>query len=117
MKTIYGEAVLDGVPAPIEQATLVIRVEDCGRADAAAVLVLEHRIAGISRGAGNADPVQFALSLSTGPPAGGTWSLRLRLCRDPAGELQPGDYVSARRYPLTQSAASGHLRISLQRLG
>lgn len=116
MNRIHGEARLDAVPVAIEGATLLLRIEDCSRVDAPAKTIFEYSIGGISRAAGNADPVQFALTLPRQAPAGGAgWSLRAQLCRNPSGELQPGDYVSTRRYPL--AAAGGPMRIMLQRVG
>jgi hypothetical protein len=116
MKKIVGEAVLDGVPEAIAHATLVLRVEDCSRADAPAIKVFEHRIGGISRPAGNADPLQFAFSLPADAPPSASWSLRAQLCRDPEGVLQQGDYVSVRRYALANVLGGATLRIALQRL-
>ncbi|GIZ52838.1 hypothetical protein [Noviherbaspirillum aridicola] len=115
MTRIYGEAALDAVPAAIDNATLFLRVEDCTRADACALTIVEHRIAGISRAAGNTDPVQFALMLPA-PPAGPGWTLRASLCQDPSGNLRQGDYVSNRRYAVGGSAAGRPLRIMLHRL-
>lgn len=116
MTRIHGEARLDTVPFAIEGATLVLRVEDSRRADAPAVVVAEHRICGISRAAGNADPVQFALMLPAQAPPGGGWSLRVELCSDPSRGLRQGDYASTERCALLPTETERPLRIVLHRL-
>lgn len=117
MSRIHGEAWLNVVPDMIEDATLVLQVEDSGRADAPATVLVEHRIRGISRSLGNADPVQFALVLPRPMPPGSAWSLRARLCRDMSAGPQHGDYVSTQHYPLSAAAGGRPLRIMLERLG
>jgi hypothetical protein len=117
LRTIRGEAVLDCVPGPIRDATLVLRVEECSRADAAAAVVLEHRISGIARAAADRNPIRFALALPAGEHAvSAEWSVRAQLICNPLQGLARGDYVSTRRYPLAGARVGGLLRIELERL-
>lgn len=107
---VEGEVCFSEIPAPFSDATVIIRLEDTSRADAAAEVISERRLTGISRSPDNHDPVSFVIDLPTTEIIS-RCSLRVHVNLKSTSEITVGDYVSTQSYPLKGDSSPIRLRI------
>lgn len=113
MTTINGEVCFSRIPVAFIAATLIVRVEDASRINAAAKVISEHRITNISRSPVHRDPVPFAIELSPFENADGLscYTLRVHVDVDSSGQISLGDYISTQSYPLDRLSSTDFLRV------
>ncbi|MGB7924387.1 MAG: YbaY family lipoprotein [Pyrinomonadaceae bacterium] len=113
---IDGEIQFTEIKASFSGATVIVRVEDCGRADASAVVVAEQKIADVSRAPGERESVPFSIDYQASGDAA-NYSLRAHVDVDSSGEVSPGDYVSTQSYPLAGIDPPARLTVEVEPVG
>lgn len=100
------------IPCAFDDATVIVRVEDSSRADAAAELICEHRFAGVSRTSGDTDPLPLVIDVPASERLAHC-TLRVHVDIGSTGEVKRGDHVSTQSYPLPMGESPRHLAVSV----
>jgi hypothetical protein len=103
--------------SPFADAAVVVRGEDARRSDAAAEVIFERRLAGLSRSSGDVDPLVVVVDL---PPdllaslPADACSLRVHVDVNSTGRLDRGDYVSTQSYSLRLDALPARVSVTVE---
>ncbi len=114
MAELRGEIRLAAVPRPVVGGTLVIQLADVSRADAAAEVVAEMTLTGVSLGSVD-DRVGFALQVPELDP-GRTYTIEAHLDADGSGDVSLGDYRTMEHFGVTPESLGGVQKIRLRRV-
>ena len=114
-RTVHGEIILPSADIPTQIADLVVQVENVSRADAPSVVIAEQRQSSISLPSGAALP--FAVEV----PAElvderDSYSVRVHIDVSASGEVDVGDLVSTRSYPVLTRRHGNEARIHVERV-
>jgi hypothetical protein len=101
------------IPQDAPGGVLHVRVERVDRADAAAETVARTRIP-VPTGPG-ARSIAFELRVPAPDPRG-RYSVRAHLATGAGEDVQRGDYVSTRSYPVLTRERGSQVRVALQRI-
>ena len=96
--TINGTIRFQDLSRPIRQATVYVRVEETGRADAPASRIAEVVLRGVDISA-EASPLRFTIPDVAAVPSG-RHVVRVHVDVDGDGRVSRGDYVSTQSYPV-----------------
>ena len=107
---VEGEVYFSEIPDPFVGATVIIRVEDTSRADAAAELISERRLTGVSRSPDNPYFIPFVIDVPT-TKAELSCSIRVHVDVNSTGEITSGDYVSTQSYQLKSNSSPIRLQV------
>lgn len=107
---IEGVVYFSEIPASFAEATVIIKIEDTSHVDAAAEVIFEHRLTGVSRSPDNRDPVPFVIDLPTTERLS-RCSLRVHVDVNSTEEITFGDYVSIQSYPLKNDSSPVRLQV------
>lgn len=91
--TIQGNILLESQKAPVENATVYIRLEDVSLADAPSTVIAETSIMDVSPTPGNANSVPFTLGFPK-LADNRSYSLYVHVDTDGDGRVSKGDYVT-----------------------
>ena len=110
---VTGSIILGGEVRAFTGATVYVRLEDVSRADAAATLVAEQVLEGVSHRAGAEEGLDFALY---GPPPaeGADCNVSVHVDVDGDGEVSRGDYVTVESYPVLRREAPDRVRVRVE---
>jgi putative lipoprotein len=98
-RVVHGEVTLPAEAGPLEAAEVVIQVEDVSRADAPSVVVAEQRLHGVRLRPGEA--LAFAVEVpSERVDPQSHYSVRVHVDVSGSGDVERGDFVSTRSYPV-----------------
>jgi len=112
---VTGIIEFQDVKEPVHDATVYVRVQDVGRADAAANTVAEEVIRNVDI-LPNGVPLQFQVK-GIKPSASGHYAVRVHADVSGDGRVSPGDYVSTQSYPVDLSEQSAKVSIVTRRVG
>lgn len=112
---VTGTIEFQDVREPVHDATVYVRVQDVGRADAPANTVAEEVIRNVDIVPGGA-PLSFNVR-ATRPSANSRYSVRVHADVSGNGRVTPGDYVSTQSYPVNLNDQSTNVSIVTRRVG
>ncbi len=95
---VQGEIRFDGSPS-FSGATMYVRLEDVGEADAPAKLVSEYVRHGVAFDPRAAEALTFELT-GEAPDAGASYSVRAHIDVDGDGQVSVSDFISTQSYPV-----------------
>jgi putative lipoprotein len=98
-RVVHGEVTLPADTEPLDAAEVVIQVEDVSRADAPSVVVAEQRLHGVSLRPGEALPFDVEVPGERIDPSS-HYSVRVHVDVSGSGDVERGDFVSTRSYPV-----------------
>jgi uncharacterized lipoprotein YbaY len=113
---VSGSIILGAEVGSFDGVTVYVRLEDVSRADAAAALIAEQTLEGVSHRAGDKDSLDFALY---GPPPaeGADYNVSAHVDLDGDGEVSRGDYVTVESYPVLTRGAPARVRVRVEAVG
>jgi uncharacterized lipoprotein YbaY len=113
---VSGSVILGGEVGSFSGATVYVRLEDVSRADAAAVLLAEQVLEGVSHRAGAEDSLEFAL-YGRRPAEGTDCNVSVHVDVDGDGEVSRGDYVTVESYPAGTRRGQDRVRVRVEEVG
>ena len=102
---VDGVLRVDPAPPPLRGATLHVRLQDVGVADAPARTVAEYVRRDLAYDPAHDPPPAFRLSTTALPPGATTYVVTAHVDLDGDGEVERGDYVTKQSYPVTRDTA------------
>jgi len=112
---VQGEIVLPGSRVPEKSASVVVQIEDVSRADQSSKVIGEQRMQDVPLKSGRVLP--FRIEVSPGDiDERKTYSLRVHVDVTGSGEVELGDLVSTRSYPVLTRGNPDHASIRVQRV-
>lgn len=112
---VTGTIEFQDVREPVHDATVYVRVQDVGRADAAANTVAEEVIRNVEIVPGGA-PLPFSVQ-GIRLSANARYAVRVHADCSGDGRVSPGDYVSTQSYPVNVGEQSTNVSIVTRRVG
>jgi uncharacterized lipoprotein YbaY len=112
---VTGVIEFQDVQEPVHDATVYVRVQDVGLADAAAKTVAEEVIRNVNIVPGGA-PLSFNVR-GIRPTANARYAVRVHADVSGNGRVTPGDYVSTQSYPVNLSEQPAKVDIVTRRVG
>jgi uncharacterized lipoprotein YbaY len=112
--SIRGTVDFQGVKEPVSDATVYVRLQETGRADAKATTVAEQVINHVDI-APEGHPISFTLPIP--PDENGRYVVRVHADVTGDGKVSQGDYVSTQSYPVDMNAELSGLAIVAKRVG
>ena len=96
-------------------AKAYIRVRDVSLADAAAPIVAEQVVTGITAASGGTVSVPFRLAF---PPApGADYNLEAHISASGAQDIKAGDYLTVQSFPVPLDRATASMRVEARAIG
>lgn len=114
--TVRGTVQLPPDDLPDQEVTVVLRLEDIGRADAAAEVVAERTFTATMTGS---DPASLAFELPVEEERldpRGTYSLRCHVDTTGSGSVERGDYLTTALHLLTLPVGDEPVSVRVQRI-
>jgi hypothetical protein len=97
-------------------ATVYVRLEEVGRADALATPVAEAALQEVSYQAGSEESLAFALPGRISDRQG-SYSVRVHVDLDGDGMISRGDYISMESYPVLTHGYPDEVAVRVRRVG
>jgi uncharacterized lipoprotein YbaY len=114
-RVVHGDVTLPAGAEPLEAAEVVIQVEDVSRADAPSVVVAEQRLHGVSLRPGKTLPFAVDVPGDRVDPRS-HYSVRIHVDVSGSGDVEPGDFVSTRSYPVLTRGHGDEVSAEVQRV-
>ena len=114
-RVVHGEVTLPAEAEPVDAAEVVIQVEDVSRADAPSVVVAEQRLHGVSLQPGEALPFDVEVPGERIDPSS-HYSVRVHVDVSGSGDVERGDFVSTRSYPVLTRGNGDEVIAEVQRV-
>ena len=112
-RRVRGRLVFGPDVSPFVDATLYVRIEDVGRADAPSRIVAEQVMHHVTWAPGRS----LEFNIQGALPAGSTYcQLRVHVDVDGDGAISPGDYVSTESHPVMQPGGDTSLEVRVHRV-
>jgi uncharacterized lipoprotein YbaY len=112
---VSGEILLGSDVRSFSGATVYVRLEDVSHADAAATLVAEQVLRGVSHRARRAERLAFQLP-GKSPGGQASYSLRVHVDVDGDGQISPGDYITMESYPVLTHGYPSSVSVRVHRV-
>jgi putative lipoprotein len=114
-RTVQGEIVLPHTDVPSESADLVVQVEDVSRADVPSVVIADQRQSGVPLRSGAI--LRFAVEVPDDlVDERDSYSIRVHIDLTGSGEVEAGDLISTRSYPVLTRGHGNEAQIHVQRV-
>ena len=114
-RAVHGEVTLPAGAEPVEAAEVVIQVEDVSRADAPSVVVAEQRLRRVRLQPGKSLPFVVEIPPGRIDPRS-HYSIRVHFDVSGSGNVEPGDFVSTRSYPILTRGYGNQVSAEVQRV-
>jgi putative lipoprotein len=114
-RVVRGDVVVPEAGAPEEAAELVVQVEDVSRADAPSVVVGEQRLRGVRLPPGGALQFEVEVPADRVDPHS-MYSVRAHVDVSGSGEVEKGDLLSTRSYPVLTRGHGDEAQVEVQQI-
>jgi putative lipoprotein len=110
---IHGQVVLPEGSSPRQAAELVVRVEDISRADAPSIVLAEDRQRDVPLEGGGTVPFTIEVPADRVDPRS-LYSVQAHIDATGSGDVEPGDLISTRSYPVLTRGYGHEATIDVQ---
>jgi uncharacterized lipoprotein YbaY len=107
MLLVTGDISFEEGGPPFDDTTVVVRIEDVSRADAASIVVAEQTIQNVSS---SDQPIPFRVSGEPLEPRK-SYTVSVHVDVDGDGEVSVGDYITTESYPIASAEEPPHLAV------
>lgn len=114
-RSVRGDILLPDVELPGEAAEIVVQIEDVSRADAPSIVVGEQRLRGVHLTRGGRFGFHVKVPTDRVDPTL-RYSLRAHVDVSGSGEVESGDLLTTRSYPVLTSGETETRTVAVERI-